>query len=167
MINKHPTQAEIAVALGITPGRVTHLKKQGMPIYSIDAAAAWKLQHVAPVAKSKTQAQHVVAATPLRENPLDRPSYESSRARREAAEAEMAERKLAELAGGLIRMDAVTRAWAEAITNCRDSMLQIPARLAPVLAAESDLVACTLILEEAIHTSLQALSSGASIPAQP
>lgn len=164
MTNKHPTQAEIATALGITPGRVTHLKKLGMPVFSIDAAAAWKAQHIAPMASSKPPAQHATeptAAPPTSDS--KRPSYEASRARREAAEAEMAERKLAELDGSLIRMDAVKAAWSVAITNCRDALLQIPARLAPALAAESDLVACTVLLEGAIHQSLHALSSGDSV----
>ncbi len=165
MTAKHPTQAAIAEALQISPGRVTHLKGLGMPVYSIPAAAAWKAQNIAPVANTKTAPKtSEPGVQPLQES--TRPNYLTSRAKREAAEAEMAEIKLAELSASLIRTEAVTKVWAESITNCRDAMLQIPARLAPQLAAEADLVRCTILLEEALNQALEALSSGYLVAAQ-
>jgi hypothetical protein len=38
----------IAAALGVTPGRVSQMAKQGMPTNSIEAALAWKRQNVVP-----------------------------------------------------------------------------------------------------------------------
>lgn len=40
MINR-PSGAEIAVALGISTPRVSQLKRRGMPVDSVEAAAAW------------------------------------------------------------------------------------------------------------------------------
>lgn len=48
-MNTKPTQAKIASALGISPGRVSQLVKAGMPNYSIAAAQAWKDQHITPI----------------------------------------------------------------------------------------------------------------------
>lgn len=85
-------------------------------------------------------------------------SYWNSRSRREQAEASMAEMKQKEMAGELIRADAVRSAWAGKITAARDALLQIPARLGPLLAAESDLVAVTTLLEAELRQVLADLS---------
>ncbi|MCV2358876.1 hypothetical protein LNV08_07765 [Paucibacter sp. TC2R-5] len=60
----------------------------------------------------------------------------------------MAALKLAELRGDLIRTDAVRSAYSRRAASLRDALMQIPARLCPVLAAESD--------PAAIHDHLQA-----------
>lgn len=89
-------------------------------------------------------------------------TYWTARARREAAEAEIAEMKLAEMQGVLIRADAVRSAWASKIGTARDALLQIPARLAPVLAAETDLAAVTQLLEAELRQALADLSQPAA-----
>lgn len=88
--------------------------------------------------------------------------YWGSRARREEAEASIAEMKQAEMQGLLIRADAVRSAWAAKITGARDALLQIPSRLAPVLAAESDLVRVTALLEDELRQALADLSAEAA-----
>jgi len=66
------------------------------------------------------------------------PDYQLSRARREAAEADLAELRRAEELGDLIRTDAVRSAYSRRAAGLREALMQIPARLSPVLAAESD-----------------------------
>lgn len=66
------------------------------------------------------------------------PDYQESRARREAAEAELAELRLAEEQGELIRADAVRSALSRRAAGLRDAILQVPSRLAAVLAPEND-----------------------------
>jgi phage terminase Nu1 subunit (DNA packaging protein) len=157
MSNKKPSQADLAAALGLTPGRITGLKKKGMPIYSVEAARAWRAQHIAPVPGTKTTAPTgAPAADPDKTTPPA--GYEQSRARREAAEASMAEMREAELRGELIRVDAVRATWANAVVSTRDALLQIPARIAPVLAAETNLAAVTLLLESELRQALAELS---------
>lgn len=65
-------------------------------------------------------------------------SYFAARARRETAEAEMAELKLQEQMSQLVRADTVRAETAKLANALRESFLQLPARLAPVLAAETD-----------------------------
>ena len=158
MSNKKPSQAALATALGLTPGRITMLKKQGMPIFSVEAARAWRAQHIAPVPGAKPAepaAGQPEAAVATTKPPA---GYEASRARREAAEAAMAEMREAELSGQLIRVEAVRATWATRITSTRDALLQIPPRLAPVLAAESSLATVTQLLEDEIRQALSELS---------
>ena len=63
--------------------------------------------------------------------------------------------------GEVIRVDAVRSAWAAKIAGARDALLQIPSRLAPQLAAESDLVAVTGLLEAELRQALADLSTEA------
>ena len=51
-----PTQAAIAKALGLAKSRVTAMKKQGMPVHSVDAARAWRREHVAPIMRTALRA---------------------------------------------------------------------------------------------------------------
>ena len=43
---RKPTQAVLAVALGIDPAMVSRHKRQGMPVHSIEAAIEWRRAHV-------------------------------------------------------------------------------------------------------------------------
>ncbi len=151
MTNKKPSQAELARALGLTPGRITVLKQKGMPIYSVEAARAWRAQNVAPMPTARAPQAPPAPGDGGAESPT---GYEQSRARREAAEAQMAEMKCAELAGALVRMDAVRRVMVEKVTMMRDILLQIPARLGPVLAAETDPGSVMRLLEVEIWKAL-------------
>jgi hypothetical protein len=87
--------------------------------------------------------------------------YAASRNRREAADAEMAELKLAEAQNSLIRVDAVKSALGSVFSTTRDALLQIPARLSPLLAAESDPATVQTMLYAELHQALQHLA-GAS-----
>jgi hypothetical protein len=87
--------------------------------------------------------------------------YTASRNRREAADAEMAELKLAEAQNSLIRVDAVKSALGSVFSTTRDALLQIPARLSPLLAAESDPASVQKMLYTELHQALQHLA-GAS-----
>lgn len=84
--------------------------------------------------------------------------YWDSRARREAAEAEKSEMQAAEMRGDLIRTDAVRSALAKAASSARDALQQIPARLSPVLAAETDAAKVHALLEGEIHGALAQLT---------
>lgn len=64
--------------------------------------------------------------------------YWDSRARRERAEADMAELKLKEQLGELVRAADVRAEVAKKAAALREALMQLPARLSPVLAAEGD-----------------------------
>jgi hypothetical protein len=93
--------------------------------------------------------------------------YWTARAKRERAEAAISEMKRAEMEGKLIRTDAVRAAWAKRITLARDALLQIPHRLAPVLAAESDMERVAQLLEDELRNALAELSRGDTLTEVP
>jgi hypothetical protein len=106
-----PLKKDIAAHIGKTPARVSQLITEGMPIYSLDAAKAWYEQHYGP---ATIPAELVGAGKDARQQPpagdaagamIAEPVYTSSRARREAAEARIAELDLAEREGMLGRTD--------------------------------------------------------------
>lgn len=88
------------------------------------------------------------------------PKYDGSRAKREAAEASIAEMKEAEMRGTLIRADSMRNAWANKISAARDALLQIPHRLAPVLVVETDLERVVELLEAELRQAMLQLSEG-------
>lgn len=93
--------------------------------------------------------------------------YWTNRARREAAEADLAEMKREEQAERLISVDAVRSALATVLASTRDSLLQIPARVSPVLAAESDPAKVYDLVELELNQALAQLSSAQSRLAGP
>lgn len=99
-----------------------------------------------------TQDGATAAGQPLM--PVGDGDYWANRARREKAEADTAELKLAELRGELVRVADVKAAQARRIAALREGLLQIPARLAAVLAAESDQARCHDVLQAELHAVL-------------
>lgn len=127
------TRAKLAEALGVSLPRITHMRKQGMPNTSIEAAKEWVRNNVRP-------------RTPgIGETGSE--DFQAARTRRETAEASLAQLKLQEQEGELIRLDAVRNAWATRLTAVRDALLQIPARIAPVVAAESSIEGCAIAID--------------------
>lgn len=84
--------------------------------------------------------------------------YWHSRARREKAEAELAELKLREQQGELVRVADVRAAMASKLAAMRDALLQIPSRLVPILTAETDPAKIHQSLEVELHQALQFVS---------
>lgn len=87
--------------------------------------------------------------------------FKAARTRREISDANMAEMMEAETRKDLIRLAAVKAALATAFAATREGLLQIPARLAPMLAADTDPASVQNLLHEEIHRALMHLS-GAS-----
>lgn len=100
------------------------------------------------------------AARQAEERAADGDAYWQVKARRERAEADIAELKLAELRGELVRAAHVRAAQARMLAGLRDSLLQLPARLAPVLAAESDQLRCHDALQAELHAVLRMTALG-------
>lgn len=172
MAAKRPSQRALARELGLSPGRITQLAALGMPLYSAEAARAWRSQNVAPVPTSKDRASESLGGQSLSCSPddeTDQPpmGYLQSRARREAAEASMAEMRERELAGDLIRVAAIEAVWSANLAQLREALLQIPNRLGPQLAAESDAGAVINALEHEISSALRNLAGSSSGDQQP
>ncbi len=153
-MTKKPTVRQIAAALGISHPRVVALSKEGMPTDSIEAAAAWREAHTNPAAR---------AGQMMKVSDLPDEDFQTARTRREIADANLAELKEAEQRGELIRVEAVRSALASLISTTREGILQVPARMAPVLAVEADPGAVHDLLMSELN---QVLSRLASAPAK-
>jgi hypothetical protein len=55
-------QSELAKALGLSPQAIVKLKRQGMPTDTVEAAQAWRRDHVRPYAAARPPAALVAVA---------------------------------------------------------------------------------------------------------
>lgn len=185
---QHLTQKQYAQLRGCAPSAVTKAVKEGRITLvlvngkkMVDVALAdrqWAQntrargdshsampQHIPDVrkmvdAQAPDHPEHLLdmVPPPLPAESDEAMTYDVARRRREAAEARIAEMKQAEMEGVLIRVDSVRSSMATKISGARDALLQIPSRLAPVLAAEPDLLKVTSLLEDALRQALADLS---------
>lgn len=165
-----PSQADLARALGIDPALVTRYKARGMPVDSVEAAAAWKAENVrakvpAPGATAAVEDAGGVgpeAAVETKPAPAPAPQpdtgYSFDRARREKYEADLAEIKLREQQGDLVRCAEVRSVMAAKLGEVRTNLMQIPARLAPLLAPETDQGKVHALLDSELRTVLNRLT---------
>lgn len=158
-----PSQAALGRALGLSRSAITKLKRQGMPIDTIEAAQAWR---------EKRQSAAARKPLPTTFPPLNRPNTaaaypdvgedrDSARARREIAEADIAELTSAKMRRELISVTAVQAVLATEYATLRDALLQVGARLASVVAHESDPGVCANVIETEIRHCLTRLSGAA------
>lgn len=147
------SQTDLAELLGVTRQSVHELVQRGILATDQDGLlplAATRdaiLANVRPGAKS---AQLFEAANPPAPAPVQPPaphdssageqreSLTSIRIRRESAEAERAEIELRKATGELVNVADVRAAMAGKVAALREAAMQIPSRLAPVLAPETD-----------------------------
>ena len=87
------------------------------------------------------------------------PSYADSRAKKEGYLAEMARVQLQKELGSLVKADEVEQALFQASRLARDKLLNIPDRLAPLLAPEEDEVVIRGMVEDEIRAALEVLGN--------
>ena len=151
--------SQVAVHKAIKAGRITLIEGK------IDPAVADVQWQANTRARATTRPAHGEGATaagaprvPESGND-DGDGYWQSRARREKAEADTAELKLAELRGDLVRADAIRAVHAKRLAGLREALLQLPARLSPVLAAEADQARCHDALQRELHAVLASVAT--------
>jgi len=85
--------------------------------------------------------------------------YDRARTRQKVAEANLKEMEEARVRGQQIKVEAIERVLVPAISTLRQGMLALSARMAPVLAAETDAFVIKTSLDAEIHAALSALAS--------
>lgn len=166
----------------MSPAAITKLKGQGMPVHSIEAAQAWRedRQNVAqrkPLPEPSTKPWASWADKPSDAPRIEvggRPVFggveavdfpdedrDTARTRREISEANMAKMSEDLMRRELIRVEAVQRNMATDFAATRDALLQIAARMGPVLAAQGDAAEVQRLLHAEIHQALVDLSGAA------
>lgn len=121
---------------------------------SADAARAWK--------KANIRARAVPGTKPPKSGAADAPprqpsGYMDARTARERAEAERAQIQVLAARGLLVDAEKVRNELARHLAGLRDSLLQIPARLQSVLAAETDEAKVHDLLQDELHQALAAV----------
>ena len=137
-------QRQLAALLGVSEGRVSQLVSDGViPAGApVSAQVAAYCENLRAVAAGRS----------------DTPEIATERARLLAAQAKREELRLAEDQGALIRVDAVRTVMEHAFIMTREFVMNIPARVAPQLAAESDVAASQSLLYEELHRALTELA---------
>jgi hypothetical protein len=167
---KHRGVSEAAVSKAIKAGRISLIDGKIDPVA---ADAQWARNSRVRAGSGRPSPAGAAGGAlpgPLSgegDDPDARPGgddYWNSRSRREAAEAELAEIELAERNGQVILVKAVEAVWAQALGSAREHLLQVRARLAPLLAAEADAFKIEQLLD-AEHS--QALQHLAGVQLQP
>lgn len=158
-----PTRTEIAAALGVTPALVTRYGKAGMPTNDIAAARVWKSANVrqrvsGSMAKKKKPAKKVATKRAARAKPPPPNPYQDARTAQAIADAEDAQLRVLERRGVLVHVDVHRARVAQHLSALKDAFLQMPARLAAVLAAESDEAKCHSIVQDEIFSVLARLT---------
>lgn len=163
-------QAELARMLAVSRQSINELVKRNViaqgadGLIDVDLARVAIANRVHPSGKTAALAAnhvHAPAATVAAIADEDQAitSYHVAKTLREAAEAKLAQLKLAEQQGQLIRTDAIRSAHAKRLAGLREALLQIPARLASVLAAEPDQTRCHDAMQAEIHAVLASVSA--------
>lgn len=143
-----------------------------MPVTSVAEAQAWReLRQNSLQRKPEPKPLAVSPATvapmlrmmpPLPDEDDDSFGFgenlDQARLRDKIAEANMREMAEAEMRGELIRVTAVKATLATIFATTRDALLQIPARLAPTLAADVDPASVQNALHAEIHQALHHLA---------
>lgn len=144
MNDSHMTMTDLAEALDLSKGQVSKLAARGMPTDSIETARAWRAQNLHPSWSSEARGEggpSVGGGTA----PSD---FWASKARKEAAQAELAEIELARAKHGLCEVDRVHRALFAAHRMLRDQLLAVPNRLAAQLVGLAPQAGAELIRAE-------------------
>lgn len=83
---------------------------------------------------------------------------DEARRRKLAAEAALSELELAKAKGEVIALEDIQSVWLEIVSNCRSLLLAMPSKVAPVVAAESELRPIRDLLTDEIEECLAELS---------
>jgi len=87
------------------------------------------------------------------------PDYNSARARKIEADADLAELELLQAKKELVSANDVLNSWVEVLAAMRAKMLSLPTVTAPLVANETDIGAIQHIIEKQIHEALDELST--------
>lgn len=154
MTGRHFTKAELAESLNVSLTTVTNWVRNGCPFVTRGTKGkAWvfDLADVVTWRQERAVEQALGDTSTL--------SIDEARRRKVSAEAAMMELDLSKRRGEVVEIADVAEMVGEDYANVRAKLLSLPAKLAPVLATESDIAACQGLLEAGISEALDELST--------
>lgn len=138
------TMTDLAGELGLSKGQISKLADRGMPTDSVEAARAWRAKNLhpswSPEARGESGAPEGGVAAPS--------DYWTAKARKEVAQAELAEIELARAKQGVCEVERVHRALFSAHRMLRDQLLAVPNRIAHLVSGLDPQPAAELIRGE-------------------
>ena len=155
---RHRGVSHVAVLKAIKAGRIE--KEADGTIDPEKADAAWtrntnQAQQRKATKQSEMPRNDVEAEAPVGPPIVNSgPNFAQSRAIKEAYNARLAKLSYEEKSGALVRTDSVKVAWFNTLRVLRDRTLNLPDRLAPILAAETDPKTVRDMLEDELRTIL-------------
>lgn len=173
------TKAALARELGVSRQAVGDLVKRGIltedrdGLIDIELAKLALANRIRPSAKTAASLGQESNSAPLatagenKDKTADDgvvTSYHVAKTLNEAAQARMNQLKLREMQGELIRLDAVESAWSQALSATREHLLQVRARLAPMLAQETDPFKIEQLLDAEHSQALQHMAAASLQP---
>ena len=96
-------------------------------------------------------------------SPGSAPDLEEARARKTAAEAELAEIAVAKARGQLVEIELVAKAVSDEYAATRAKLLALPSKLGPMVAIETASIACQDLIERGIVEALEELSADGAV----
>lgn len=161
------SKSEYARRRGCTEGAVRRAVRDGRialidgKVDPVAADAQWtRNTRVRAGSRASDDAHLVAGGSPAaRDDDDGNAGYWTAKSKREAAEAAIAELKLAEMQGDLVRVQDVRAAHARRLTAARETLLQLPARVVPLLIADPTPAAMDRLLRAEIVATLAVLSS--------
>jgi phage terminase Nu1 subunit (DNA packaging protein) len=152
---------EGAVRRAVRDGRISLIDGKIDPVA---ADAQWSRNTRVRMGSVPANESHLAAgqhAGPEREITSSSGDYWTSKAKREQAEAEIAELKLAEMRGELVRAADVRAALSKQIAGLRETLLQLPSRVVPLLVADPAAGTMDRLLRAEIVSALGQLTADA------
>lgn len=167
------TLSDYARHIGASPAYVTKLKQQGRLVMReeggrqvVDFELSDRLvRNTAELSKARNGANAApgrapsAPLAPLAEVGRVDAIFRQAQAKERAFNAQIAELEYRRMAGELVEAAAVRAETARLAAALRESLLQLPARLTPILAAETDPAKLHDLLERELHQVLAQLTA--------
>lgn len=170
-------QAALARELGVSRQAINDLVKRGVisvdrdNLIDVELARVAIINRVRPSGKTSDAVVNPPAPPAATAAPADQDvavtSFHVARTLRETAEARLAQIALAEKRREVIQTAAVRTVLDNAFVVTREAILNIPARIAAQLAAETDAGAIQSILHAELHRALTTLAAAPSKLVEP
>lgn len=146
----HRKCSKSSISKALKEGRITETEDGRIDPVAADAQWAANTRGRAGGEAAPTQ-----AAAPAADYDLAGPAeYKVSRARREAAEAELAELELGREKMELLPVAVVRATWARVVSGAQQSLMQMAPRMAPVLASMTDPALIQAAIDEEVDRVL-------------
>jgi len=115
-------------------------------------------RHRRPEPQPKERASAQPAPAPRGDKEPAPISLVEAQIKHEIAKASKTGLEAAKLRGILVDAEEMAQAWSRQIVSAREHILQLPSKLAPKVAVESDVLACQFLIEREVRSLLTELS---------